>query len=93
MEAYRSKESVEDCFDTTKNGLCDKRLHVHGEAQVDGKMFAMFIGLILRRSITNRLNDWMHKNKASFHDVVKELKKIRYTKMSNGKWTFKDNLN
>ncbi len=28
MEAYRSKESVEDCFDTTKNGLCDGRLHI-----------------------------------------------------------------
>ena len=92
MEAYRSKESVEDCFDTTKNGLCDKRLHVQGDAQVDGKMFAMFIGLILRRSITNRLKDWMHKNKYSFHDVVKELKKIRFTKMGNGKWVAKDAL-
>ncbi len=90
MAAYRSKESVEDCFDTTKNGLCDKRLHVQGDAQVDGKMFAMFIGLILRRYITNRLKDWMHKNKFTFHDVVKELKKIRFTKMGNGKWTAKD---
>ncbi len=51
MQCYRQKESVEDCFDTIRIILSDKRLYVHGDAQVDGELLVIFIALILRRSL------------------------------------------
>ena len=91
MEAYRSKESVEDCFDTTKNGLCDGRLHIQGDAQADGKLFAMFVSLILRRTIHSRVRSWLKANNATDEDVIEELKQIKYVKIG-GKWKMKDAL-
>ena len=91
MEAYRSKESVEDCFDTTKNGLCDGRLHIQGDAQADGKLFALFVSLILRRTIHSRVRSWLKANNATDEDVIEELKQINYVKIG-GKWKMKDAL-
>ena len=91
MELYRAKESVEDCFDTTKNGLCDKRLHVQGDLQVDGKMFAFFIALILRRTLHYRARPWQEQYNATVSDVIRELKKICYVKIDD-RWILKDAL-
>lgn len=92
MATYRSKESVEDCFDTTKNGLSDKRLHVHGDAQVEGKMFVMFLGLILTRILMQRLKEHMDQGHFTLQDELRELKKIRYFKDKKGKWITKNSL-
>lgn len=86
---YRAKESVEDCFDTTKNGLCDKRLHVKGDRQVDGKLFVMFVALILRRSIHRRLAEYLKENGYSDEDAIRELEGIRFYKAKDG-WRLKD---
>lgn len=83
MEAYRAKESIEDCFDTSKNGLSDKRLHVHGDRQVDGKMFALFIALIFWRTLHQRAKQWQETYNATVGDVIDELNKIRYVKYRN----------
>ena len=89
MEAYRSKEAVEDCFDTTKNGLCDGRLHIQGDAQADGKLFAMFVALILWRAIHSRIKGWLKRNNATVEDAIEVLKQIKYVKIE-GKWKMKD---
>ena len=86
---YRSKESVEDCFDTTKNGLCDKRLHVHGDSQVTGKLFVMFIALILRRSLHYRLRDPLKQYSLTDEDAIRELEQICFTRHKDG-WHLKD---
>lgn len=91
LEAYRSKESVEDCFDTTKNGLGDGRLHIQGDAQADGKLFALFVSLVLRRTIHSRIKGWLKANNAVVEDAIEELKKIKYVKLK-GKWKLKDAL-
>ena len=78
MEAYRSKEAVEDCFDTTKNGLSDGRLRIQGDAQADGKLLAMFVSLILRRTIHGRVRSWLKANNATDEDAIEELKQIKY---------------
>ena len=86
---YRSKESVEDCFDTTKNGLSDKRLHVRGDRQVDGKLFVMFVALILRRSLHRRLATYLEEHGYSDEDAIRELEGIKFYKAENG-WRLKD---
>lgn len=92
MATYKAKESVEDCFDTTKNGLSDKRLHVHGDAQIEGKMFVMFLGLILTRILMQRLKEHMDQGHFTLQDELRELKKIRYFKDKKGKWITKNSL-
>ncbi len=92
MTSYRGKESVEDCFDNTKNGLSDHRLHVHGDAQLDGKMFVMFLGLIIERLLRQRLQTHMAENNATLHDMIRDLKKIKFFKTKRGKWVAKNSL-
>lgn len=94
MATYRAKESVEDCFDTTKNGLSDndKRLHVQGDAQVEGKMFVMFLGLVLTRILMQRLKMHMDQGHFTLQDELRELKKIRFFKDKKGKWITKNSL-
>mgnify|MGYP002624334215 CR=1 FL=1 len=89
MEKYRSKESVEDSFDTIKNGLCDKRLHVHGDRQVEGKLFLLFIALILWRTMHYRLKDWQFTCKSTVHSAITELKQIKSVKR-NDQWILKN---
>ena len=80
LKFYREKESVEDCFDTTKNGLCDKRLHVHGDVRAEGKLFVMFIALILRRTIHDRLKEQLEKNVLTTEDAIDLLEQIKFYK-------------
>ncbi|MDY5779676.1 MAG: transposase [Succinivibrionaceae bacterium] len=91
LEVYRSKESVEDCFDTSKNGLSDKRLHIQGDRQVEGKLFAMFVSLILRRAFHSRIKDYIKKNGLSDESAIRELENITFYKGADG-WCLKDAL-
>ena len=84
LKIYRSKESVEDCFDTTKNGLSDKRLHVHGDRQIDCKLFIMFVALILRRVFTRRLDQYLKEKSISTTTAIKELEGIKFYKAKDG---------
>ena len=89
IKLYRSKESVEDCFDTTKNGLSDKRLHVHGDRQVEGKLFIMFIALILWRILQYRLSDWKKAHDLTMREIIQELNQIKIRKLPEG-WQVKN---
>lgn len=89
MQCYRSKESVEDCFDTQKNGLSDKRLHVHGDPQVDGKLFVMFIALILRRTLHYRLKECLIRHDLTDEDAIRALEKVLFYR-HEGYWRLKD---
>ena len=91
MNVYRSKGSVEDCFDTTKNGLSDKRLHVHGDKQVDGKLFVMFVALILRRAIHTRLDEYLKTKGMSDETAIRELENVKFCKSKEG-WCLKDSI-
>ncbi len=89
MEMYRSKEAVEDAFDTTKNGLSDHRLHVHGDNQIHGKLFVLFIALILRRAIHYRLRDWLQENNYTDEEAIRELEHLKFYKYGDS-WHLKN---
>lgn len=89
MKAYRAKESVEDCFDTTRNGLSDKRLHVHGDQAAEGRAFAMFVALILWRLIRSRTKEWQKDHGSTVEGAITELEKIEFVKTAGG-WRLKD---
>jgi len=47
LRVYRSKDSVEKCFDDMKNQLDMKRLRVHDSGAMDNRFFIQFLALVL----------------------------------------------
>jgi len=85
LDIYRRKDVIEKSFDDLKNGLDMKRLRVHSEAAMDGKMFIAFIGLILKTFIHNKLRDYLAENNSvSLVQVFDELRMIKTVKTANG---------
>jgi len=90
LELYRSKESVEDCFDTQKNGLSDKRLHIQGDKQAEGKLFVMTVALIIRRLMTYRLRSFKQEHNLTMSEIITQLKRLKAVKLTDDKWKIKD---
>jgi len=85
LDIYRRKDIIEKSFDEIKNGLDMKRLRVHSEAAMDGKMFIAFIGLILKTFIHNKLKDYLDANRPiSMAQVFDELRMIKVAKTKDG---------
>ena len=85
LDIYRRKDVIEKCFDELKNDLDMKRLQVHSEETMDGKMFIAFIGLILKTFVHNKLKDYLDANRStSFAQVFDELRMIKAVKTKDG---------
>jgi transposase len=85
LDIYRMKDVVEKCFDDLKNGLDMKRLRIHSEETMDGKMFVAFIGLILRSYVHNKLKDYLDTHQpVSLAQVFDELRMIKTVKTKDG---------
>ncbi len=74
---YRNKDVVEKAFDNFKNYLDGKRLHIKSDAVIEGKIFTMFIALILKSFIENKARDLMNEQNITTKKLFKELNKIK----------------
>src|SRR5215469_11582080 len=80
LEIYKRKDVIEKGFDDIKNHLEMKRLRVHSEATVDGKLFCAFIALIAASEMANCLNifnDASDRRSLSKRALIAELNKIK----------------
>ena len=85
LDIYRRKDVIEKSFDEIKNGLDLKRLRVHSEVAMDGKMFVAFIALILKTFIHNKLKNYIDANGSmSMAQVFDELRMVKVVKVKNG---------
>ena len=77
LEIYRRKDCVEKSFDDIKNDLDCKRLRIHSQAAMDGRLFIQFIALILITQIRLTLNnaEWLQKH--DVQQVINEMKSLR----------------
>ena len=77
MEIYRSKDAVEKNFDDLKNDLDMKRLRIHTQSTMDGRIFIQFIALILITKLKEvmRKNNWFQNH--NLQEVIEEMKSIR----------------
>lgn len=73
---YRRKDVVEKSFDNLKNDLDVNRLKVHSAKALKGKMFIVFIALILKTVIFNEIIKNGSISKYSTNDILKEMQKI-----------------
>ena len=77
LEIYRSKDAVEKNFDDLKNDLDMKRLRIHTQSTMDGRIFIQFIALILITKLKEvmRENNWFQNH--NLQEVIEEMKSIR----------------
>lgn len=85
LAIYRDRDSVEKNFDVLKNELNQKRLRVHGRKALEGRLFLMFLSIIVRSYISNIMKDKKINKKISFKELLMELKKLKSVHMINGK--------
>jgi transposase len=85
LEIYRRKDVIEKSFDELKNDLDLKRLRVHSEVAMDGKLFLSFIGLILRTFVHNTLKTYLDSHRPfSMAQIFDELRMIKVVKTKDG---------
>lgn len=88
LEIYRQKDAVEKNFDDLKNDLDMKRLRIHSNAAMDGRIFLQFLALIL----TTRLKQVMHQHDMfkshDLQEMLNEMKTIREVRVENKRKKF-----
>jgi transposase len=77
LEDYRSRDPVEKLFDTGKNFLPGRRLRVHSDPVLQGRLFVNFIALILAAAFENKLKDAQLKAGLSLREALARLRKCR----------------
>jgi transposase len=82
---YRRKDFIEKAFEVIKNEIDGNRLRVKGTDALEGRLFVMFIALILYTALSNRMKEKEMYKKYTLSEVLYELKKIKVVEMLNGK--------
>jgi len=82
---YRKRDFIERLFDVLKNELNENRLRVTTRVSMEGRIFLIFISLILYAALDRRMhNNGLYK-KYTVSEVLSELKKLRYVEMTRGR--------
>jgi transposase len=81
LEIYRMKDTAEKAFDDLKNDLDCKRLRIHSNQAMEGRLFIQFIALILSAKIKHIMNEagWFRNH--NMQQVIDEMKSLREVKM------------
>ncbi len=77
LEVYRSKDSVEKCFDDLKNDLDMKRIRMHSVAAMEGRIFIQFISLLIATRLKEVMNDAGWFKNYNLQEVLNEMKTVR----------------
>ena len=88
LDIYRKKDVIEKGFDDIKNHIDMKRMRVHSDATVAGKLFCAFIALIAASEMSKDLNVFNGSNKSrtlSKRAMISELEKIKVFVTPDGK--------
>ena len=81
LTVYRQKDAVEKGLDDLKNDLDMKRLRIHSEAAMDGRIFLQFLAHILVTRIKVVMNEHGWFKNHDLQEVLDEMKSIREVRM------------
>lgn len=82
LQVYRDKDIVEKCFDDLKNQLDMKRLRMHSQKRIDGRLFVQFIALITLSALRKEMRKSKLIEQYSARELLQEMEpltKIRYS--------------
>lgn len=80
LKCYCNKDVVEKRFRDLKNEIMGERIRVYSTDACKGKLFVLFISLILRTTLSIKLRDWIRKNRYSLIGCIHQLKNIQCRK-------------
>jgi transposase len=83
LSLYRRKDCIEKAFCRLKNNLDLKRLRIHDDNRLFGKLFISIIALILNSYIYKTAKDHQLLNKYTIEEIFKELDKIKMLKFDD----------
>ncbi|MGB9811745.1 MAG: IS1634 family transposase [Dictyoglomus turgidum] len=82
---YKRRNEVERVFDVLKNEIDGDRLRSHSNETMEGKLFMLFITLILYAALDRiMVSKGLYKGQ-SLSNIIYELKKLKAIKTNNGK--------
>jgi transposase len=87
LSLYRDKEAVENAFDDIKNQLDMDRLNVQSSESLQGKLFLVFLSLVLVSSMRNALRKSGLSKNISYSEAIMELTKIKLYTYENNQMT------
>ena len=73
LEVYRNKDVVEKAFENLKDRLEMRRMRVHSERSLDGKLFVQFVALIFLSHIKKQMQDNGLFKKYTMQQVLDKL--------------------
>lgn len=79
LEVYRAKETAEAGFDDLKNDEDIRRMRVHTECRMDGKLFIAFIALIIKMELNRVIHSSDELKDHSVQEIIDEMKLLRST--------------
>ena len=85
LDLYKDRESVEHCFDILKNEMNHSRLRVKSRQAMEGRLFLVFLGIIVRKYIANIMKEKNLYKKMTYKEMLMELRKIKSIRMVNNK--------
>ena len=80
LSCYCNKEIIEKRFKNIKHEIIGERSFVHSTDSCRGKLFILFISLIIRTHLSVKLKDWIRKNNYSLLGCIHQLKNIQCKK-------------
>jgi len=80
---YRERDVIEKGFYAFKSGLDFRRVRVHWNSTLEGKVFVGFLALILRSYVMRVLRCGVGTRRLSFDKVFLELEKIRVVTLAD----------
>lgn len=77
LEIYRRKDSVEKCFDDLKNDLDMKRIRMHTNATMEGRIFIQFVSLLITTYLKHKMNEAGWFKNHDMQEMINEMKSVR----------------
>ena len=77
LQLYRAKDTVERAFDNIKNELDLKRLRVHSDDAMAGRVFIGFVALILLSWLDKKMKDKKLYKTYTQEEIMWELKRLK----------------
>lgn len=85
LTVYREKDNVEKSFDDLKNEHDMKRLRVHSEEAMNGRLFLQFLSVILTVAIRNKLAEENWTDRYSLRQIMDEIGELKQVRPVEGR--------
>lgn len=77
LRSYRQKDTIEKGFDDLKNDLDMKRLRIHSNATMEGRIFIQFISLVLTTYLKGIMEKHGWTRSHNLQEIFSEMKSLK----------------